>query len=352
MLEDGVVQSQHVEALRLLPSFRRHIDALVDAGRINEALPLLENDESLLEEVAKQMHERQQWATQLLRSLHLTLSSGIAKASFTELYMSTLAEGMSLSSEIAPWADAIRHMAPDEVIALVHRLLRAIEEGNADVALDPWYDESDDLIRQILYAEREIKALVRQAQDNGVTLRSKYSAQSKVLRTTVIAQKVQLSRDSAALTAEDKSFTNIADRLVEWIAGATACASADSLFLNEIWLYDSRVPHKDVFTPRLGGTLSRALSRPHDYLACSDGNTATLPATSILYSLYLEASAIVNVADLWAAFYNVIGEDSGAGIDERTGLVLFYRALAELKAMGFVKSSRKKADHIAKLKWL
>lgn len=30
---------------------------------------------------------------------------------------------------------------------------------------------------------------------------------------------------------------------------------------------------------------------------------------------------------------------------------LFSRALAELKYMGMVKSSRKKADHISKLAW-
>ena len=30
---------------------------------------------------------------------------------------------------------------------------------------------------------------------------------------------------------------------------------------------------------------------------------------------------------------------------------LFSRALAELKYMGMVKSSRKKADHLAKLSW-
>ncbi len=85
----------------------------------------------------------------------------------------------------------------------------------------------------------------------------------------------------------------------------------------------------------------------------------SLPPTAVLYHLYLEAGALVNAADLWAAFRAlVVGdeeeeeeEEEGEG-GEREALVGFYRGLAELRMMGFVKGSKKKADHVAKLKWL
>lgn len=92
---------------------------------------------------------------------------------------------------------------------------------------------------------------------------------------------------------------------------------------------------------------------------------ATLPATSILYHLYLEAGSLINVADLWSAFYALVSghkeeeeeseendEQQEKQLDERKALVMFYRGLAELRAMGFVKSSKKKTDHIAKVRWL
>ena len=127
------------------------------------------------------------------------------------------------------------------------------------------------------------------------------------------------------------------------------------------WLYDSRSPLKDVFTPRPRPVMERALSRPHDYLGCNccqtseDSIKPTFPPTAILYQLYLETGSLINVADLWTAFYATLGGEEGEGgdgaTDERTALVLFYRALAELRSMGFVKPTRKKADHIAKLAW-
>ncbi len=67
---------------------------------------------------------------------------------------------------------------------------------------------------------------------------------------------------------------------------------------------------------------------------------------------HCEAGALVNVADLWSAFFSLVGKESGPAADERMALVLFYRGLAELRAMGFVKASRKRTDHIAKVKWL
>ena len=66
-------------------------------------------------------------------------------------------------------------------------------------------------------------------------------------------------------------------------------------------------------TPRRA--IERALSAPHDYLNCEccEGSGDTLspsqPATAILYQLYLESGAIINIADLWAAFNAIVGTD-------------------------------------------
>lgn len=187
---------------------------------------------------------------------------------------------------------------------------------------------------------------------------------------------MQLSRDETSLSEEDKAFTELVDALVQSLAAEISCQPANAILFHELWMYESISPHKDVFIPRPGAIIERALSKPHDYLACAccstaDGNAATLPATSILYHLYGEAGALVNVADLWSAFYALVGrgddedEDPKSkpktkstksrgedGFDERTALVLFYQGLAELKAMGFVKPTKKRADHIARLKWL
>ncbi|KAI7647877.1 hypothetical protein KC318_g18310, partial [Hortaea werneckii] len=74
---------------------------------------------------------------------------------------------------------------------------------------------------------------------------------------------------------------------------------------------------------------------------------ATQPATAVLYQLYLESGNLINASDLWQAFQAVMGDDA----DEQQSMALFQRALAELRALGMVKSTRKRVDHIAKVAW-
>lgn len=48
------------------------------------------------------------------------------------------------------------------------------------------------------------------------------------------------------------------------------------------------------------------------------GIRSTQPPASIIYQLYLESGALINIFDLWSAFYQVIGGDDGEDCDETT----------------------------------
>lgn len=79
-----------------------------------------------------------------------------------------------------------------------------------------------------------------------------------------------------------------------------------------------------------------------------DGLGATQPPTALLYQLYLESGPLINVFDLWSAFLAVAGDQHN---DEQMTMALFFQGLAEMKQMGYIKTSRKKADHLTKLAW-
>lgn len=360
----NLIQPEHVEAIRSLESFRAHVEQAVEIGQLPHARSLLEDDDYLLRRVRKTLKQTRQWKLRLLRSLQLLNASEIQKEGLTTLYINGLAHGIDLLAQDSKVLDQVKRLSTEEVAALIQRLTRSMESGNAEIGLDSWEGQDETLLSTLSEMLEKTTVLKSQAQEKGNTLRSKYSAQSKVLRTTVVAQKVQLSQDTSTLTDEDKAFTELVDSLADYLSAAVSCEAAETVFLQEIWLYDYKFPHKDVFIPRPGTVFERALSRPHDYLACAccgnaeGGSASTLPATSILYHLYQETGALVNVSDLWSAFYATIGGDNNdddsedSGMDERTALVLFYHGLAELRAMGFVKATKKKADHIAKLKWL
>ena len=377
LLSEVKPQPEHLEALRNLPSFRSHIEDALETGRLKHVRSMLDDDAYLLAEQQRTAEKvTAKWETRLLKSLSLLEASGLLQESFIAMYTNALSNGIDLHADESGLLDSIRRMSPDEISSILQHLLDTVRNGSRELGMKGWASEDKKFVHTLSDMLERLTSLQSQSQMTGKTLRSQYTAQTKLLRTTVVAQKVQLSRYETSLSDEDKAFTELLDGLVRSLADEISCQPANAILFHELWMYGSISPHKDVFIPRPGVIFKRALSKPHDYLACAccgtaDGNASTLPATSILYHLYGEAGALVNVADLWSAFHALIGRDDDEeedpkskprtkstesrgenGFDERTALVLFYQGLAELKAMGFVKPTKKRADHIARLKWL
>lgn len=352
----AALQPEHIEILRCLPSFRRAVETAIANGDVIQARQLLEDDNKLTKNLVGRLQKRRQWLVKLLRILKAFASSKTFTLDFADLYMDASYNGID-PSQYGQFFDSIKRMEPCESEEFLSRLLDTIRRGDQSLGLGPWADEASDTINLLSDIHARIQKLRSDATDEGHTLRSQYSGQSKILRTTVVAQKVQLSHDTAALTDHDKSYTDLIHRFLEHLQTTMRIEGACDISFNEVWLYDSKTPSKEVFIPRSRAVLERALSRPHDYLGCSccrmgeNQISSSLPATAILYQLYLETGSLINAADIWSAYYAIVGEDNENGMDERSALILFYRSMAEMRAMGFVKPSRKKADHVAKLAW-
>ncbi|EXV00667.1 origin recognition complex subunit 3 [Metarhizium robertsii] len=356
---DDAPQAEHLEAARNLPSFRHAVEREVEKNTsesLQHAKSLLNSNEYLLDQIRRGHSNKQTWAGRYLRSLLIVRAAGAQRGSFSRAYVDGLEGSASMPSEQSSLAAFIRRMNPDELSKVLGDIISIFKEGDAILRLGPSIDEQDQQVQTTLETKlEELERLKAKADEQGTPLRSKYSGQSKIMRTTVIAQKVQLSRDSAALRDDDKTFTEIVDQVTDVLSAYRPDTNATEVLFAECWLYDSKSPSRQVFVPRPRAVFERSLGRPHDYLGCSccktdgGGLQATLPSTSILYQLYLETGNLINVADLWSAFHTLVNEKED---DDRKVLVMFYRGLAELRALGFVKSSKKKVDHIAKVKWL
>ncbi|TWU78027.1 hypothetical protein ED733_006566 [Metarhizium rileyi] len=324
---------------------------------LKHAKNLIENDEYLLDHLRSGHRHKKIWAGRYLRSLLIQQAAGAQRGCFSRAYANGMAAGPQVSPGQSTLVQSIRRMTADELFRVLGDMMGIFKDGDAILHLSPSTDEQDEEVRTRLETSlEELGQLKAKADEEGTSLRSRYSGQSKIMRTTVIAQKVQLSQDSAALRDQDMRFTEIVDQVTDALSAYCPVITnpAEVLFA-ECWLYDSRSPSRQVFVPRPRAVFERSLGRPHDYLGCScckadgEGLQATLPATSILYQLYLETGSLINVADLWSAFQATVSQVEE---DDRNTLVMFYRGLAELRALGFVKSSKKKVDHMAKVKWL
>ncbi|KAK7989171.1 hypothetical protein PG989_009486 [Apiospora arundinis] len=352
------LQTEHLEVARSLNSFRSHVEASLHNKALNHVQSLLDDDDYLTRQVREQLKSSRNWVRHSLRTLKLLMCHPEYASKFTQLYIDLLSQGIGGEDQLSDLMGSMKRMDPGEMMSILHQMVAIIKDGDSSMGLEGCADESDPTVALLSEVVAEIQSLSQEAEEAGSTLRSEYSGQNKIMRTTVIAQKVQLSQDAATLTQQDKSYTKLVDKTIEHLEGILKCDGAADVWLHEAWLYDFKTPYREVFMPRPRAVVQRALQRPHDYLACSCCNSSkdqimpTLPATAILYHLYLETGSLINVADLWTAFYGIVSEDEADGLDERTALVLFYRAMSEMRVLGFVKPSRKKVDHIAKLAWL
>ena len=346
------IPKDHFAAVRNLPSFRSWF---AEGIRRNDGLQswkdLLEDDSLLHQTIRDRLKANQDALSDMMRALHVIQelqrynpgsqvtprSKLYIQAMSNKLHGSSLIRSLLLSTRKAP-SDTM-----DEIITAIVRILK-----------------SSQFHQEFQKSRLELHDLLKDQQDVSQPLRSEDDVQNSTLRTTVVAQKVELSKQKSTLSKRDTAYTKVLRQFTDSLEQYFQKTLIDpkSLPFNEICIYDLKSPHREVFTPRPRHAIERALAAPHDYLDCDccapgkgDGNEQTLsasqPATAVLYQLYLESGGLINASDLWQAFQAVMG-------DERTdeqNMALFQRALAELKYLGLVKNTRKRVDHVVKVAW-
>ncbi|OKO94340.1 Origin recognition complex subunit 3 [Penicillium subrubescens] len=325
----------------------RFCEDLLEAGSPDDVRSLLENDEYLLQEALSHVSAGQQSMQQIFQAvlvIHTCIQhtqQGSKKTNVSDLSVRALSGELNDSQVADDMLATVRTFDSEKLGLLLDSLPKtlpavlALEDIRADFAT-------------LVEANAEFEPL-----------RSEYNINSSVVKTTVVQQRILLSKGKANLSEQDIEYTRIVDRLVgalqEYLT--ETLIQPQELFMHEAFLFDLRNPLKENFTPRPRFALERALANPFDYLISStDASGARIsakqPATAILYQLYLESGALVNIHDLWQAFYGVFEGDQGNTCDDRMIMSLFYGALSDLKSFGMVKNSRKKTDHLAKSAWM
>ncbi|CAG9769059.1 unnamed protein product [Ceutorhynchus assimilis] len=111
--------------------------------------------------------------------------------------------------------------------------------------------------------------------------------------------------------------------------------------------------------------IHNALNDPNHYLQCncceiSNSQTikATMPDICIAYKLHLECGKMINLYDWLQAFLYIVDPKESDDFDDKSNKLVdpelqarFTQAVAELEYLGFIKSSKRKADHVARLTW-
>ena len=337
-----------------------YAEELLGHGQGEHVRLLLNDDVVLIDEAKAHVDTGQKKTMNLCQTVQVLerLGSYIERngqSTLLDILQQALSGDLLHSALIDDTLDAMERLSSDRLLSILHDLLTP-----SSIAID------DATLKQNLASlSAEIENLVKENGNKDTPLRSEYASNHDTITTTVVHQRVKLSKKKAKISALDKKYTTLIVQVRDLLSGffKEYLINPTELFMNEIFIYDLKSPNTQAFTPEPRFALERALSVPFDYLSCDCCETAegslspSQPPSAILYQLYLESGSLVNLFDLWKAFEAIVGvDDAGEGGVEtsqggRMTLALFYRGLAELKSMGMVRGSRKKIDHLARLAW-
>ncbi|KAL9604832.1 MAG: hypothetical protein Q9219_000280 [cf. Caloplaca sp. 3 TL-2023] len=297
-----IFQEEVCESIRNLDSFRQLAEAELSSNNIERTRLLLNDNDVLQDTVAKGVIKARETLTSLITAVdllssiqtHLDIKSS---ESWANLYIKAMAGELRESTIIQDTLLAVRKMPSNDMSDLLKLL-----SGSALPGLSTITDE----LRQM-----------ESDKDRAEPLRSQHDIHHKSLRTTIVAHKVELSKHQSSLSQQDRSYSDLVDKVSQMLEDYfhNYFINPQDLFLHEVLIYDLKSPHREVFAPKPRCAIERALSSPRDYLGCTccqgsqHGLSGSHPATSILYQLYLESGAIINIADLWSAFYTIVGAE-------------------------------------------
>ncbi|KAI9662477.1 MAG: hypothetical protein M1821_008644 [Bathelium mastoideum] len=344
------VPKDHLDAARNLQSFRRYAEGMLDEGKTDALRSLLDSEQEFLKSIQRHLSSGRDKMMGIVRTLKIVCK---------------LRTHLQPSSDISPSNLYVKAMSGDfNQSPLVRELLLSVKKAQSDVLAKVLDDlktfDEDEIAETAKQLRARLDALIANNKQADGPLRSEHDIRHETLRTTVVAQKVELSKQKSKITKIDSEYSQIVQDLHGTLEGHFKATLVDpkDLFMHEVFMYDIKGPHRDSFTPRPRSVIERALSAPHDYLNCNCCRSTreqdepillpSNPPASILYQLYLESGALINVSDLFSAFNAIVSKEDDS---EKRTMALFQRALGELKYMGFIKPSRKKLDHVAKLAW-
>jgi origin recognition complex subunit 3 len=350
-----MLNPQHLDAIRTLPSFRKHVEAALEAETVNtsEIRALLTDNAHLIAFVPALVTECHEYAKQLSSTLEVL----------------ELARGCTSAAKIPRYELLPRVLSGDLHVEspLVRELLLSVKKMNSTSLLLLLSALSSTSLGDTL---SPLTSSISELVSETPVLTSEFDVATSSLRSTAVSKKIQISAHKSGLTKNDAEYSELLKKVHEAL---TECFTESlrpptEVALHEIFFYNLPAPHKDVFAPCHRGTVEGALTKPADWLGCNccgddaddeeedEGGEASikasLPPTSILYQLFLEGGQLVNAFDLWMAFKGVLeGEDEEEGVEEEAAQALFFRSVAELRWMGFLKGTKKRVDHLQKLAW-
>ncbi|XP_004673735.1 PREDICTED: origin recognition complex subunit 3 isoform X2 [Condylura cristata] len=345
------------ENIRRLASFRRHVEKQGSEKQV----ALLTNEIFLKEEIQLLLENLHVYHTNyflILRCLH-KFTSSLPKyplgRQIRELYCMCLEKNIWDSEEYASALQLLSMLAKDELITILKKCCKVFKSSEEQL------DSTAKRIEEFLVQFQGLDEAKEEENTSG--------SQSKGFQKTDLyhLQKSLLELKELRRTSKKQSkFEILREKVVNFI---------DSLVREYLLPPETQPLHEVVYfsaahtlrehlnaAPRIA--LHTALNNPYYYLKnealkSEEGCIPNVaPDICIAYKLHLECSRLINLVDWSEAFATVVtaAEQMDANSltsEERNEIIhaRFIRAVSELELLGFIKPTKQKTDHVARLTW-
>ncbi|XP_068087230.1 origin recognition complex subunit 3 [Hyperolius riggenbachi] len=344
------------ENIRHLTSFRSYVENQTPDMQIK----LLTNDDyvkKMTQEFLENLHSYHENYVPVLRCLHLftcSLPKYPLGKQIRELYCTCLEKKVWETEDYSSALQLLRMLAKDELVATLQKCAEVLKASSG---------------KQLGNALKKLEEFLVQFQclegDHAENVEDEDNVTQKGLQKKTDLyhlQKTLLEMKETRRTKKPSRFESLRVEAVDFL---------DSLVREYLYPPELQPLHEVVYfgaasvlrkhlnaVPRVA--LHTALNNPSSYLKTLESEDGALssvaPDICIAYKLHLECGRLINLYDWLEAFATVVntsdGSDSDAlqQVDEMTH-ARFIRAVSELELLGFIKPTKQKTDHVARLTW-
>ncbi|XP_039993496.1 origin recognition complex subunit 3 isoform X2 [Xiphias gladius] len=360
----NVMQLSHrdLERIRQLLSFKRYVEKQDHQEQVN-----LLKDDSHLKEVCqrliKDLRKYHKNYYPVLRCLH-TLTSSLPRyplgKQIRELHLICLEKNVWENEDYQSAMKLLKMLAKEELITLLQRcaeILRPVKSKkmrDALVQLEELlakFKQLDTAVETVLSVEESITSPVKNLQKKTDLFQ---------------LQKTLLEMNESRRSKKLSPYEVLRNEALEFINGLVKShlSPPESQALNEVCYYSSSATVRRHLNATPRTSIQAALSSPYYYLQndrlkTEDGSVSNAaPDICIAYKLHLECGRLINLYDWLEAYATVVSaaedkdpdSDNFGKVDEIKH-ARFIRAVSELEFLGFIKSTKQKTDHVARLTW-
>nr|XP_028703205.1 origin recognition complex subunit 3 isoform X8 [Macaca mulatta] len=352
------LSNNQCENIRRLPSFRRYVEKQTSEKQV----ALLTNERCLKEEtqlLLENLHVYHMNYFLVLRCLH-KFTSSLPKyplgRQIRELYCTCLEKNIWDSEEYASVLQLLRMLAKDELMTILEKCFKVFK-SSCEKHLGSTAKRIEEFLAQFqsLDAENKEEEDASGSQPKGLQKTDLYHLQKSLLE----MKELRRSKKQTKFEVLRENAVNFIDCLVrEYLL------PPETQPLHEVVYFSAAHALREHLNAAPRIALHTALNNPYYYLKnealkSEEGCIPNIaPDICIAYKLHLECSRLINLVDWSEAFATVVTAaekmDANSATSEEMNEIIharFIRAVSELELLGFIKPTKQKTDHVARLTW-